>query len=758
MSSSTIMEATELTVALVGAAGSSPAEAGAQALGQIAQSLAAHGAQALDFAEPDDALRALARFPRIDAVVVRYDGATGEAEAVTRLIAGLRARNHLVPIFLACEPSGGAGLPVTAREEIEEYIWLFEDSPDFIAGRIEAAAKRYFRRLLPPMFGAMIDFSETFEYSWHTPGHEGGVAFGKSPVGSIYRRFFGEQMLRSDLSISVGALGSLLDHSGPIGAAEAHAAKVFGADRTYFVTNGTSMSNCVVMTGSATSDDTVLIDRNCHKSLEHGAILAHARPVWMVPSRNAYGIIGPIPAQSFAPEALNTAIAAAPLPLAGRAPVLATITNSTYDGICYDVGRVERDLGAVVARLHFDEAWYGYARFNPIYAGRFAMRDGARDAGAPTLFATQSTHKLLAALSQASMIHVREGRSPFAHARFNEAYMLFASTSPFYPIIASCDVATKMMEGAFGPTLTGEAIGEAVAFRQEMVRLGRELDGWWFGMWQPDTVPDAAGKPVSFDKADPVRLATDAVCWQLDPGEDWHGFADLEPGYAMLDPIKVTVLSPGVNADGSLTPQGIPMAPVVAFLAEQGIVNEKSDDYSVLFLFSMGTTRGKWQTLVSAFMAFKTAYDGGATLDETLPTLVAAYPERYSGMTLRALCDEMHAAKRDSDQLRKMDAAFSRLPEGVLRPDEAFGKLVHGEVDKVGLSEAQGRIMSVGIVPYPPGIPMLMGGEWAGTLDGPFLGYLQALEAFDRQFPGFEHDIHGIESENGNYRLYAVRE
>lgn len=750
MPSTTLEGATDLTVAMIEAANVEPA------LTQIAERLAARGTRLLDFPGPEAAMSAMARFPGIDVVVVRHEG--GQAEAVARLLAGIRQRNHLVPIFLACEPAAGADLPVAVRAMIEEYVWLFEDSPDFIAGRIEAAGQRYFKRLMPPMFGALVDFSETFEYSWHTPGHEGGVAFAKSPTGSIYRRFFGEQMLRSDISISVGALGSLLDHSGPIGEAEAYAARVFGADRTYFVTNGTSMSNCVVMTGSAGAGDTVIIDRNCHKSLEHGAILAHARPVWLVPMRNAYGIIGPIPAKSMSAAAVSASLASSPLALKNRSPVLATITNSTYDGICYDVDRVEKELGASVPRLHFDEAWYGYARFNPIYAGRFAMRDGSRNEGGPTLFATQSTHKLLAALSQASMIHVRKGRAPFSHGHFNEAYMLFASTSPFYPIIASCDVSAKMMDGAFGPTLTGDAIAEAVAFRQEMARLKSELDGWWFGMWQPDAVRDATGEKVAFARADPAQLARDPGCWELHPDEAWHGFADLERGYAMLDPIKVTVLTPGVNADGSMAGSGIPIEPVVAFLAERGIINEKSGDYSVLFLFSMGTTRGKWQTLVSAFMEFKEAYDSGAGLAQTLPSLVAAHPARYAAMSLKDLCDEMHTFKRDSDQLRKLDAAFSALPAGVMSSAEAFQKMVHGEVEQVSLAEAQGRIMSVGIVPYPPGIPMLMGGERADTLEGPCLGYLQTLQEFDREFPGFEHDIHGIEAKEGRYTLFAIRE
>ncbi len=127
-----------------------------------------------------------------------------------------------------------------------------EDTPEFIAGRITAAAKRYRENLLPPFFKELVKFSKDFEYSWHTPGHAGGTAFRKSPAGRAFFNFFGEQLFRSDLSISVGELGSLLDHSGPVGEAERYAAKVFGADMTYFVTNGTSTANKIVFSaGSA---------------------------------------------------------------------------------------------------------------------------------------------------------------------------------------------------------------------------------------------------------------------------------------------------------------------------------------------------------------------------------------------------------------------------------------------------------------------------------------------------------------------------
>jgi lysine decarboxylase/arginine decarboxylase len=219
-----------------------------------------------------------------------------------------------------------------------------------------------------------MDFARVYEYSWHTPAHAGGTAFLKSPVGRAFYEYFGENLFRSDLSISVGELGSLLDHSGPIGQSEAYAARVFGAHRSYTVTNGSSTSNRIVFMASATHGDLVLVDRNCHKSLEQALTLTGAIPTYLMPSRNYLGIIGPIYPEHLTPEGLRSAMAANPLASDNVSkPVHAVVTNSTYDGLCYRATRVTELLGQSVDRIHFDEAWYGYAPFNPIYDERHGL-------------------------------------------------------------------------------------------------------------------------------------------------------------------------------------------------------------------------------------------------------------------------------------------------------------------------------------------------------------------------------------------------
>ncbi len=702
----------------------------------------------------------------LQAVMVDWELAgPPDRQSASSVIAAVRAHSAQLPIFLLASRGSLAKVPSEVLERVNDYIWLFEDTPDFIGGRVAAAVDRYRATLLPPMFKALAKFAGTYEYSWHTPGHAGGTAFLKHPAGRAFFEFFGEELFRSDLSISVGELGSLLDHSGAIAESERYAARVFGADRTYYVTNGSSTSNRVILMACVTRDQIALCDRNCHKSVEHAMTLSGAIPTYLIPSRNYLGLIGPIHHDRLNPAAIAKSIAANALVRKGvdPKPGVAVLTNSTYDGLCYNIEQVEALLGMSVDRLHFDEAWYGYARFNPIYAKRFAMHGepGEPRGDRPTLFATQSTHKLLAALSQASYIHIRDGRRPINHARFNEAFMMHASTSPQYAIIASNDIAAAMMDGPSGEALTGETIREAVAFRQILGRINAEFEakgGWFFNAWQPDTVAEGrAGKKVPFHLADPERLAQEPKAWLLRAGDSWHGFGDLKDGYCMLDPIKVSVVTPGMGRDGKLQAKGIPASLLAAYLDAQGIVVEKTTDFTSLFLFSMGITRGKWGTLINALLGFHRDVLANAPLSRTIPALVAAHPERYGKLGLAELAKQMFAAVKKHRTTEFMSAGFGTLPAPDLSPVEAYERLVSGEIEPLTLDEMAGRTVATGVVPYPPGIPLMMPGENAGAAKGPLLGYLKALEAFDAELPGFAHDTHGVEVEDGHYRILCVK-
>ncbi|MEW2508590.1 Orn/Lys/Arg decarboxylase N-terminal domain-containing protein [Streptomyces sp. NPDC046870] len=702
------------------------------------------------------------------AALAPADGTPGGAAVLRRI--GRRFRD--LPVFLVMAEEGVRELPLWVSETVVGYVWPLEDTPGFIAGRITSAARAYREDVLPPFFRALRRFDDAHEYSWHTPAHSGGVAFLKSPAGRAFHDYFGERLLRSDLSISVEELGSLFEHTGPIGEAERNAARVFGADLSYFVLHGDSTCNRLVGHFSVTRDELALVDRNCHKSVLHGLVVSGARPVYLVPTRNGYGLAGPLPPAELAADSIAARIAAHPLAegAVSREAQYAVFTNSTYDGLSYAAVPAARALAASTPRVHFDEAWFAYARFHPLYRGRYGMSvdaDTFPGPDRPTVFATQSTHKLLAALSQSAMVHVRPApRAPVEHDRFNEALMMHGTTSPLYPMIASLDVATAMMDGPQGEWLVDEAVTEAVRFRQEMVRLRRRVEGagdrppWFFGVWQPEEVTDpATGTRLPFDEAPPELLRTEQSCWLLEPGASWHGFPGLTEGHCMLDPVKVTLTCPGITATGEMAEEGIPARVLTAYLATRNIVVEKTDSYTTLILFSMGITKGKWGTLLDALMDFKALYDADAPLVRVLPEAVAAHPRRYSGLTLRELCRQMHEQLRSARLVELLDTAFQQLPEPVHPPQHCYQRLVRGGTERVRIADAAHRVAAAMVTVTPPGIPVLMPGESTGAPDGPLLRYLTALETFDRHFPGFRSETHGvtIDEDSGDYEIECLR-
>jgi arginine/lysine/ornithine decarboxylase len=727
----------------------------------LVEELKARAVEVVEATSADDGTSVIVSDSAIHCILVDWtlDNDKGHAKARS-LLQLVRSRNEKIPIFLMAERGEASSIPIDVMEMVDEYVWTLEDTAAFVGGRVVAAIRRYLEVMLPPLAKALMKFSQEYEYSWHTPGHTGGTAFLKSPVGRIFFDYFGENLLRSDLSISVGALGSLLDHSGPMGEHERYAARVFGAHRSYCVTNGTSMSNRVIFMAAVARDQIALCDRNCHKSIEHSLVMTGAIPTYFVPLRNRYGIIGPIPPQRLTPAAIKAAIKDNALVPKGAdlRPVYSVVTNSTYDGLCYNARRVEELLDPSVDRIHFDEAWYAYARFNPIYRDRHAMHGDPKDHKGPTVFATHSTHKLLAALSQASLLHIRDGRSPIPHERFNESFMMHASTSPFYPIIVSNDITAAMMDGPGGVALTTESIEEAVSFRQTMGRVHREFarkGEWFFNTWNADQVKEGkGGKKTAFADASADFLVREPDAWVLHPGEQWHGFTDLEDDYCMLDPIKVSILTPGVADKGGLDKWGIPATLLTAYLHRVGVEVEKTTDFTILFLFSIGITKGKWGTLLNALLDFKRDYDANTPLAQVLPDLSA---DVYAGMGLKDLADQMFAMLKKTRQTHWLAEAFSTLPTPAMTPNAAYQHLVKDQIEHVPLDKLANRVLATSVVPYPPGIPMLMPGEETGPADGPYLGYLQALATWDRQFPGFGHDTHGVENRGGTYYVQCLK-
>ncbi len=660
-----------------------------------------------------------------------------------RLFVGeIRRRNEDIPIFLYGETRTSRHIPNDVLKELHGFIHMFEDTPEFVARHIIREARVYLDSLAPPFFRALTGYAADGSYSWHCPGHSGGVAFLKSPVGQMFHQFFGENMLRADVCNAVEELGQLLDHTGAVAASEQNAARIFGADHLFFVTNGTSTSNKIVWHANVADNDIVVVDRNCHKSVLHAIIMTGAVPVFLMPKRNHYGIIGPIPKSEFLPETIAAKIAAHPIAKdLGTKPQMLTITQSTYDGILYNVDTIKKILGSSVENLHFDEAWLPHATFHEFYEGMHAIgRDTVRSEG-PMVYACQSTHKLLAGLSQASQILVQESSTRHLDRdRFNEAYLMHVSTSPQYAIIASCDVAAAMMEPPGGTALVEESIVEAIDFRRAMRKVDEEFgDSWWFKVWGPDELAEEG----MGERED----------WILGANESWHGFGNLCDGFNMLDPIKATIITPGLAVNGDFADTGIPAAIVTRYLSEHGVIVEKTGLYSFFIMFTIGITKGRWNTLVTALQQFKDDYDRNVPLWRALPAFIKKYP-RYERIGLKDLCESIHGMYKENDVARLTTEMYVSHMEPAMKPADAYAMMVHNQIERVEIDDLEGRITSILLTPYPPGIPLLIPGERVNRI---ILEYLQFARSFNETFPGFETDIHGLVKEEKDGKvIYAV--
>ncbi|UDM51195.1 arginine/lysine/ornithine decarboxylase [Cupriavidus sp. MP-37] len=673
-----------------------------------------------------------------------------EAAAIEKLrafVTEVRRRNSDLPIFLYGETRTSRHIPNDILRELHGFIHMFEDTPEFVARHIIREAKVYLDTLAPPFFKALIDYAQDSSYSWHCPGHSGGVAFLKSPVGQVFHQFFGENMLRADVCNAVDELGQLLDHTGPVAASERNAARIFNSDHMYFVTNGTSTSNKMVWHANVAPGDIVVVDRNCHKSILHAIMMTGAIPVFLMPTRNHYGIIGPIPKSEFDPQTIKKKIANHPFASKAKnqKPRILTITQGTYDGVLYNAEQIKEMLAAEIDTLHFDEAWLPHAAFHDFYRNMHAIgKDRPRSKDA-LVFATQSTHKLLAGLSQASQILVQDSETrKLDRYRFNEAYLMHTSTSPQYSIIASCDVAAAMMEAPGGTALVEESIQEAMDFRRAMRKVEGDYDAgnngdWWFKVWGPDAlIEDGIG---------------DREEWMLKANERWHGFGDLADGFNLLDPIKATIITPGLDVDGEFSERGIPAAIVTKYLAEHGIIIEKTGLYSFFIMFTIGITKGRWNSLVTELQQFKDDYDQNQPLWRVLPEFVGKYPQ-YERMGLRDLCDAIHSVYKANDVARVTTEMYLSDMEPAMKPSDAWAMMAHREIERVPVDDLEGRVTAILLTPYPPGIPLLIPGE---RFNRTIVQYLKFAREFNKLFPGFETDIHGlVEDEVDGKKAYFV--
>ncbi|MBD9571168.1 Orn/Lys/Arg decarboxylase N-terminal domain-containing protein [Ensifer adhaerens] len=753
---------------------------------QIVEEIERSGFEVVRARSLEDAEIAVQTDAAIGCMMVDW-GKKGMEGKTASLINLMRRRGLEFPIILLIRRKRFEDVPVEVLDFIDGYVFLSEETPAFIAKNLISRLKQYAETMKTPFFGALVDYAEEGNQLWTCPGHNGGVFYSRSPVGRVFMEHLGEAVFRDDLDNSVLDLGDLLTHEGPALAAQKEAAKIFGAEKTYFVLNGTSTSNKVALSALVTDGDLVLFDRNNHKAAHHGALMISGGiPVYVPTARNAHGLIGPMDLGALNEEALRERIRAHPLvkdPDAWqkqRPFRVAVVEQCTYDGTIHNAEMILKAIGHLCDYILFDEAWAGFMKFHPLYAGRFAMGLAELGPEAPGIIATQSTHKQLASFSQASQIHMKDRhitgqKRRVEHRRFNESFMQHASTSPFYPLFASLDVGAQMMKGRSGEVLWDDTIRLGIELRKKIRAVRREFEEkerrperrWFFEPFVPDRVamPDvaspAAVHDVPWESVATDQLATNPAFWHLTPGAAWHGFSDMAPGFAMTDPNKLTLLTPGFDrATGAYSEHGIP-APIVAqYLRENRIVAEKNDLNSLLFLLTPGVEASKAGTLISGLVAFKRLHDDNAALEEVIPEFYRRRPGRYAGVRLRDLCGEMHRFFRDANVSALQAKQFSEehLPDIALSPHDAARCLVRNGVDFLPIDAIAGRIATTPFVVYPPGIATIVPGERLTERAQPMIDYLKMFETCFNTFPGFDVEIQGLYRQtdaSGRIRLHT---
>ena len=658
-----------------------------------------------------------------------------------------------IPVFLYLRDED-----TTPEELVGHVVGVINDdlTDRRLFGRqIDEAAKRYEDKLLPPFFGALAQYVYKGKSQFDCPGHQGGAYFRRHPAGRAFYDFFGEELFRSDLCNADVAMGDLLIHEGAPLTAQKAAAKVFNADKTYFVLNGTSASNKVVLNAALTPGDLVLYDRNNHKSINHGALLqAGATPIYLETARNPFGFIGGIDEKCFDEEYLRSLVREkCPEKADAKRPFrLAVIQLGTYDGTIYNARQVVDKIGHLCDYILFDSAWVGYEQFIPMMrdCSPLLLELGPED---PGIFVTQSVHKQQAGFSQTSQIHKKDshikGQDRYIpHKVLNNAFMMHASTSPFYPLFASLDVNAKMQEGEAGRRLWADCVKTVVDARKLLLETCHYIKPFI-----PSKVRGSDWKSYPTD-----LIAQDLEFFKFVPGQKWHSFEGYGENQYFVDPCKFMLTTPGIDVEtGEYENFGVPATILANYLRDNGIIPEKNDLNSILFLMTPAENKEKMDHLVSQIARFEKYLDDDAPLEEVLPNLYKAYESRYRNYSIRQLCQEMHDfyKERNIKEIQKEMFRTEFMPKSVINPQEAHFAFLRGQAELVRLEDAEGRVAAEGALPYPPGVLCCFPGE---VWDGPVLKYFLAWQEAMGRMPGFAPELQGVYVEDngrGGKQVYC---
>lgn len=640
-------------------------------------------------------------------------------------------------------------------ERIAAVIDVTSNSINDYKEEIEQIVASYEALILPPFFKALADYVGDNNAQFDCPGHQGGQFFAKHPTGRAFYDFFGDHIFRADLCNADVKLGDLLIHEGYAHDAQAHAATVYNADKTYFVLNGTSSANKVVLNALLTPGDIILYDRNNHKSICHGGlVMSGATPIYLETARNPFGSIGGILEHCFDESYIRNLVGEKdPNKAKADRPIrLAVIQLGTYDGTIYNARQVVDKIGHLCDYIFFDSAWVGYEQFIPMMkdCSPLLLELGPND---PGILVTQSVHKQQAGFSQTSQIHKKDkhikGQDRYVdHKRFNNSFMMHASTSPFYPLFASLDVNAKIHEGELGKQLWRECIEVGIDARKSILSHCKYL--------RPLVPPIVHGK--KWEEGNTQEMANDVSYFAFEPNAKWHSFKGYGEGQYFIDPCKFQLITPGINVEtGEYEDFGIHANILANYLRENRIIPEKCDLNTILFLMTPAESKEKMDALVDQLVRFEDLIDRNAPMEEVLPSIYYSHIDKYKGYHIRQLCQEMHDFYKDRNVSTLQQRLFSKeyFPEYVMNPQEANFEFQRNKGELVSLDEAEGRIALEGALPYPPGVLCVQPGErWSRTA----CDYFLALEEGINQLPGFAPEIQGvylIEQPDGSRKAYG---
>lgn len=643
-----------------------------------------------------------------------------------------------IPIFLIVRDGNRE---TEEMGEVYSIISLNPSERNLFERQIESAVARYEDTILPPFFKGLLEYVEQGNSEFDCPGHQGGAYFRKHPAGRIFYDFYGENTFRGDLCNADVAMGDLLIHEGPALAAQKHAARVFNADKAYFILNGTSGANKVVMNALLTPGDLVLYERNNHKSVGYGALIqAGAIPIYLETARNPFGLIGGVLDHCFNEEYIRMLIAERDPKRArmDRPLRAAVIQLGNYDGCIYNARQVMEKIGHLCDYIVFDSAWVGYEQFIPMMkdCSPLLLDLGPED---PGIIVTQSIHKQQAGFSQASMIlkkdsHIKGQKRYVPHKIFNNSFMVNSSTSPNYQIFASLDMNAKIQEGEAGRLLWHECMVNAIEARKKVLKYCKYL--------RPIVPPVVHGK--KWEEGNTEEMADDISYFAFEPGGKWHSFQGYSKGQYFIDPMKLQLMTPGINMEnGEYEDFGIPGIILADYLRDNQVIPEKCDLNDILFLMTPAETKTKLDSLITKLVQFEHHIDNDSPMEMVLPTVYNRYRDRYEGYTIRRLCRELHDfyKERKINVLQKKMFLKAYFPAYFMSPQKANWALVRGQGELIPLEEAEGRVALQGAVPYPPGVTCVQPGErWSRIALDYFLDFVETANIL----PGFAPELQGV--------------